>query len=186
MVMNEEANYRNYTINHDECVIIRLDSNFATNIQSTNHLRENEYANYIIRQIRDIVPNRDIEISEDTGITINIGLHSNKLAISIRFYDLNEYYNFVPNFAKEMTENLYAKIDNTIVQFINDINSAKIPFVTFDDDQKIQIFNNKIYGYFYDLNTNKYIQPPKATLNYVHIKEIITPVKERIESFIRQ
>lgn len=184
--MNEEANYRNYKINFKENVVIGLNSNFATHIRPTNYLREDEYANYIVKQIRDKVPNRDIEITENHCITINIGLHFKQLALSIRFYDLNDYHNERPDFIKDITPSVYTKIEKIIAQFIDDINKAKISFITFDENETIQIFDNKLYGFFYDLNTNQYVKPPQITLNFLQIDGIKedTPIKERIEAFI--
>lgn len=181
-----QANYRNYAINVDDCVVIRLDSNFATNIKPTNSMREDEYANYVVNEILDKVPKRDIEISEDNFITIRIGLHFRKLALSIRFYDLTDYNNPNPNFAKNIPDGLLNKIEKTVQQYIDSINEAKIEFISFDNDEFIQIFDNKIYGYFFDLNTNTYVQPPKVIKNILYIDGPKVDIRERIESFIKK
>ena len=66
--MNEEANYRNYKINFKENVVIGLNSNFATHIRPTNYLREDEYANYIVKQIRDKVTPMQREMGKTQNI----------------------------------------------------------------------------------------------------------------------
>ena len=179
------ANYRNYSINVMDNVVIRLDTNFKTLVTSTNSLREDEYINRIVDEIREKVPNRDIEISEDKVITIRMGLLFHKPAISIRFFDLNDYNNPKPDYTKDLTDGLFVKIEKTLDQYIDDINNAGIKFVTFENEQYIQIFDNKLYGYFFDLNTFKYVEPPKVILNNLQITSIKDPVRERIETFLR-
>lgn len=179
------TNYRNYTINAEDCVVIRLDTNFTTTVIPTNSLRENEYQNYLIGQINDVVPNRDIELSEDKVITIRIGLWLGKFAISIRFFDLEDYNNTHPNYTKDIPDGLIIKIEKTIEQYIDSINDAKITFFTFDKDELIQVYNNKVYGYFFDLSTGQYAKPPQVIKNTLRITGPSVNVKERIEAFIR-
>ena len=178
-------NYRNFTIDANECVIIRLDTNFSTTVIPTNSLREYEYQNLIISQINDIVPKRDIEITEDKVINIRIGLWLGKFAIGIRFLDLTNYNNMHPDFTNNITNGLYIKIEKTLKQYIDDINSAKIEFFTFEDEELIQICNNKVYGYFFDISTGQYVKPPKVNKNILRISGPSVDIKERIESFIR-
>ena len=178
------APYRNFNINADAAVIIRLDTNFTTTITETNSLRKDEYANMLVGQIRDIVPNRDIEITEDAVITISLGLWLSKFAISIRFYDL-EKNNTRPEYTQNMTDGLYAKIEKSVQQYIDDINNSKFEFITFESNELVQIYDNKIYGCFFDLTKNQYVQPPKAMKNILQIKGPCVNIRERIETFIK-
>lgn len=176
----------NHALNNTETVIIRIATSLeGTNIKPTNQLRENEYENWVIDQINASVKQPDIQITEDTGFTLCLGLFLGHPAIGIRFYDLNDYNNPCPAFTKENTLELGHTVEEKVCMYLDAINDAKVKFVTFDKAELIKIYEGTLYGAFYNLEKG-YIEPPKVEEKLFTVNGIKNNVQDSVVNFVKR
>lgn len=164
-----------------ESIKIKLLSNFKSNInESTNPLRKNEYTNtMIIPQLRNQTK-WQIELEDENigpvFVTFVIEYAYSKFFLVVNLYN-DDSDRIKPSVLSKIT---YNKIVTCIQNYIEECNSANVQFVNFEDptdgskDGFYRIFNGYVFGAFYDLKNDRYIEldkPIKTTLVFEHVDE---------------
>lgn len=69
-------------------------------------------------------------------------------------------------------------------QIIQAINNAKIEFIEFDT-KDVAYLSGKLYGYFYDVEKNKYTELPKVTKKTLKVEEMsYSDIEEYLKYFL--
>ena len=174
-----------------DSIELKLQSNFKCNIEPTNPLRKNEYVNlHIIPKYKEQIKS-DYEISDSVigQLSLHFNLHYALHHFWIRVNIYDEEMNKIRIVA--LSTETYQQIVKYIHQYIDQLNSANIQFINFQDTEDgstngyYRIFNGFIFGCFYNLNTDEYVElakPVKTPLQFSDIEDSV--IKEQLDNYL--
>lgn len=143
------------------CMQFVLKSNYKPKvIEPTNPLRGDEYEKKLVSKIRKACPMTkylDDKFFLHASIDYRFGT---AFTLQVAIVD-EETYNVVSSNQARKIQNLAAEIHSFITQIIKTANDSNIEFLIFKYGEYIRVFENILYGAFYDLDKDCYIDPPK-------------------------
>jgi hypothetical protein len=157
----------------DESTIqFMLKSNYISRIKPTNPLREDEYESRVLlpKMNQSIGNLRQLDLDNDISITFRFIYRMSRFFIAVKVW-VDESDDITNPKIKENEAEILKQMDLQIDKIIDTINDANVTFISFEnaeDDTYYKIFENRIYGFIYDLEKDTFAEPPKV---------IKTPIK---------